>query len=413
MENKSKVSRTILLVSVMVVLVVCAFGGGFVAGHFLPVGTAAVTTTTPSGSEAGTPQDLQATFKPFWEAWQLVHQDYVDQPVDDNKLMEGAISGMMQALGDPHTAYWNVQETQDWNNALQGQYSGIGAWVNIEGAYLTITEPMSGSPAEAAGLKTGDQIIAVDGQDVTGIDPDVVRQTKVLGPAGTDVTLTIQRQGVDTPFDVTITRAVIVVPSVESKMLDNNIAYIKISIFGESTAQDFHDQLSQLMAKNPSGLILDLRNNGGGYLTAAVDVASEFIDSGVILYEQSGDGSLQSYEAKPGGLALNLPVVVLVNEYTASASEIVSGALRDHGRAQLVGVKTYGKGTVQMPFTLSNGGEAHITVDRWLTPNKQLIDKVGLTPDVVVQLTQADITANKDPQLDQAIKTLQQIISGH
>ena len=273
---------------------------------------------------------------------------------------------------------------------------------------MTITKPIPGAPAEKAGLQAGDQIIAVDGTDVTSLDPETVRQ-KVLGAEGSTVKLTIQRPGQTAPFDVQITRATIVVPSVTSKMLANNIAYIQISTFGDTTANDLHKQLSALMAQNPKGLILDLRDNGGGYLDTAISVASEFIPSGVIVSEKSGTGTLTPYNATPGGLATNksLPMIVLVNAYSASASEIVSGALQDTGRAKLLGVTTYGKGSVQNWVPLSNNqGAVRVTIARWLTPNGRTIDKKGLTPDIVVPMTADDIKANRDPQLDAAVKQL-------
>ena len=203
---KNKTLRTVLFVLVAVVLVVCAFGGGIVAGNFINVlkpgslallpsitGTSGQPTTTGS-SQGGTPTDLQSLFAPFWQAWDLVHQNYVDQPVDNTKLVQGAINGMMAALGDPHTGYSTPQETTDLNNAMTGVYDGIGAYVDTKGTYMTITKPIPGYPAEKAGLQAGDQIIAVDGVDVTGMDPDVVRLTKVMGPAGTNVNLTVSVQ---------------------------------------------------------------------------------------------------------------------------------------------------------------------------------------------------------------------------
>ena len=408
MQNKTL--RSVLIVFAAIVLVVCAFGGGFVVGNFVPaLKPASVPTlpaTPPGDNQGGTPTDLQSQFAPFWQAWDLVHQNYVDQPVDETKLVQGAIRGMMDALGDPHTGYWTPQETTDAAMSMQGEYDGIGAYVDTRGDYLTITKPISGYPAEQAGLQMGDQIIAVDGTDVTGMDPDLVRMTKVMGPAGTDVHLTIRRAGVDQPLEFTLTRAHIVIPSVTSKMLDNNIAYIQLTVFGDNTTSDFHDQLSQLMAQHPSGIILDLRDNGGGYLDAGVSVASEFIDSGVILYEQYGDGSRTDYPAVSGGLATTIPLVVLVNGNTASASEIVSGAIQDDGRGKLVGVLTYGKGSVQNWIPLSDGGMARITIAKWLTPNGRTIDKIGLTPDVVVTMTQDDYTAGRDPQLDAAVQLL-------
>jgi carboxyl-terminal processing protease len=407
MQNKT--FRTILIAVVAIVLVVSVFGSGYVIGNFVPVlkpSSTATLAATPDTSQGGTPADLQAAFAPFWQAWTLVHQNYVDQPVNDTALVEGAITGMMNALGDPHSGYSTPQETTDLNNYFAGAYDGIGAYVDTRGDYLTITATIPGYPAEAAGLQIGDQVIAVDGQDVTGINPDIVRMTKVMGTAGTDVTLTIKRENVDQPIQVTITRAHIVIPSVTSKMLDNNIGYIQITIFGDTTAADFHDQLSQLMAQNPVGIILDLRNNGGGYLDAGISVASEFIDHGVIVTEQASDGTKTSHSAIPGGLATSIPLVVLVNGNTASASEIVSGAIQDDARGKLVGELTYGKGSVQTYFPLSDGGLARITIAKWLTPNGRTIDKIGLTPDVVVPLTQDDVTAGKDPQLDAAVQLL-------
>jgi carboxyl-terminal processing protease len=407
MQNKTL--RSVLIIFLSVVLVVCLFGSGFVVGNFVPALKPVSVPTlpaTPDANQGGTPADLQSQFAPFWQAWDLVHQNYVDQPVDNTKLVQGAIRGMLDALGDPHTGYWTPQETTDANMAMQGEYDGIGAYVDTRGDYLTITKPIAGYPAEKAGLQIGDQIIGVDGQDMTGIDPDLVRMTKVMGPAGTDVHLTIRRQGVDQPLEFTITRAHIVIPSVTSKMLDNNIGYIQITVFGDSTATDFHDQLSQLMSQNPSGIILDLRDNGGGYLTAGIAVASEFIDHGVIVSEQYGDGTKTPSDAIPGGVATSIPLVVLVNGNTASASEIVSGAIQDTGRGKLVGVLTYGKGSVQNWVPLSDGGTARITIAKWLTPNGRTIDKIGLTPDVVVTMTQEDYTAGRDPQLDAAIQLL-------
>ena len=406
---QNKILRPVLIAFVAIVLVVCLFGSGFVVGNFVPVLKPApvpTLTSTPDTAQGGTPVDLQSQFAPFWQAWELVHQNYVDQPVDNTKLVQGAISGMMDALGDPHSGYWTPQETTDATMAMQGAYDGIGAYVDTRGDYLTITKTIPGYPAEKAGLQTGDQIIAVDGQDVTGSDPDLVRMTKVMGPAGTEVHLTILRTGVEQPLEFTITRAHIVIPSVTSKMQDNNIAYIQVTVFGDTTTSDFHNQLSQLMAQNPSGIILDLRDNGGGYLNSGVSVASEFIDSGVILYEQSGDGNRTEYPAVSGGLATTIPLVVLVNGNTASASEIVSGAIQDVGRGQLVGVLTYGKGSVQNWIPLSDGGTARITIAKWLTPNGRTIDKIGLTPDVVVTMTQDDTIAGRDPQLEAALQLL-------
>jgi len=408
----NKPLKIILIAFVAMVLVVCSFGGGLVAGRFIPGLPAAIPSNSQStsngSSQGGTPADLQSLFAPFWQAWNIIHQQYVDQPVDNTKLMQGAINGMMQSLGDPHSTYMDPQVYKDATSQLQGSYAGIGAYVDTNGTLLTITKPMPGSPAEKAGLQAGDQVIAVDGQDVTSLPPETVRQ-KVLGASGTKVTLTIQRQGETAPLNFDITRALIVVPSVTSKMLDNGIAYVQISTFGDTTAKDLHTQLGALMAQKPKGLILDLRDNGGGYLDTAISVASEFMPSGVVVTEVSGDGTKQSYDVTKGGLATDssLPMIVLVNAYSASASEIVSGALQDTGRAKLLGVTTYGKGSVQNWVPLSdNQGAVRITIARWLTPDGRTIDKKGLTPDIVVNMTADDLKAGKDPQLDAAVKQL-------
>jgi len=371
----------------------------------LTIGNRAAPTPTPTLVPGPSDQTTEL-FAPFWQAWQLVHDKYVDQPVDDGALMRGAIKGMLEALGDEHSAYMDPFQYKDATATLQGEYEGIGAWVNTDGKFLTISEPMPGSPAEKAGLKPGDQIIAIDGEDMTGILPELARR-KVLGPKGTSVVLTIQREGEEQPFDVEVTRASINVPSVTSKMLDGNVAYLRVYTFGETTTSELRKALDTLLAEKPVGLVLDLRNNGGGYLQTGIEVASEFIDKGVIVMEESGDGTRENFDALPGGKATEIPMVVLVNKYSASASEIVAGAIQDHGRGKLVGETTFGKGSVQSWIPLvDDQGAVRITVARWLTPEGRQIHKVGLTPDVAIALTEADTQANKDPQLDKAVELL-------
>jgi carboxyl-terminal processing protease len=363
--------------------------------------------TSPS-SETRTPQDREELFAPFWQSWDIVHEQFVDQPVDDEALMRGAISGMLNALGDQHTSYMDPDQYNQANIPMEGEYEGIGAWVDPNAEYLTIVSPMPDSPAETAGLKPGDQIIGIDGEDMTGIDGNLVIR-KVLGRAGTEVTLTIRREGVEDPFDVTLERAHIVVPSVESEMLEGNIAYVQLFNFGDKTTDELRNALEEVMIEEPGGLVLDLRNNGGGALRTAIEVASEFIGDGVIMYEEYGDGTRDTYSAERGGLATEIPIVVLINEGTASASEIVAGAIQDHGRGQLVGVTSFGKGSVQIWTPLDNDqGAVRVTIARWLTPDGRTIHETGLEPDIVVELTEADITAERDPQLDKALELLTQ-----
>jgi len=411
--NDHKTLKIIIAIVVGLVLLTGSFSGGLLVGWLLPDKSAIESPVSTSGSTqsaptTASPSNLDELFKPFWEAWNLVHDQYVDQPVDDTKMMQGAISGMMDSLGDEHSGYMNPETYKEATRPLDESYEGIGAYVDVTGDFLTIISPMPGSPAEAAGLKTGDKIVMIDGKDMTGIDPSIALQS-VLGPAGTDVKLTVQREGSADPLEFTITRAKIDLPSVSGKMLDNNIAYISISTFGENTTDLLKKYLNELMVNNPKGIILDLRYNSGGYLTTAIEVISQFIPNGVVMYEQEGDGTETSYEALPGGLATEIPLVVLVNEGSASASEITAGAIQDFSRGELVGVTTYGKGSVQnwIPLT-NNQGAVRITIARWLTPNHRQINKVGLIPDYVVEITDADIAANKDPQLDKAIELILQ-----
>jgi len=384
-----------------------------------------------NSDETNTPKELQEIFVPFWEAWSYIHAP------DDQTLMQGAISGMMDALGDQHSSYMNPDQFRQANIPMEGDYEGIGAWVDPTQEYLTVVSPMPGSPAEAAGLLPGDEVIAVDGDDMTGIDGNLVIR-RVLGPAGSKVLLTIRREGVDDLFDVEITRSRIFIPSVEHSMLDNNLAYVKVMTFSDDTTEELRTGLEELLAQNPDGLILDLRNNGGGFLITAIEVASEFISEGIIIYEEYGDGSRKTFEAIEGGLATEIPLVVLINEGTASASEIVSGAIQDYGRAALVGNISFGKGSVQNWIPLENeGGAIRVTIARWLTPNERQIHEIGLTPDYllalvsqaaidagfdpaafgipleqVIILSAEDIQEDLDPQLDKAVEVLLEQI-GH
>ena len=413
---KSKTWLVALSLFIGLILITGACSAGFIAGRFLLPASSNPTALLPNvdvnpqnstDPSVATPQDLETLFKPFWQSWDLVHQKFVDQPVDDELLMQGAIRGMLESLGDQHTSYLDPTQFETSNAHLQGEeYEGIGAWVDISGDYLTIISPMPGSPAEEVGLKPNDQVIAIDGEDMTGIDGELVRQ-KVIGPRGSTVTLTISRSGVE-PFDVNVKRDSITVPTLESKILDQNIAYVQLFTFGDTTSTDLRNALKDLMAEKPDGLILDLRNNGGGYLDTAIDVVSQFIGDGVVMYEQYGDGSRVTFSARKGGLATDIPMVVLINGGSASASEIVAGAIQDRGRGLLVGVTSYGKGSVQEYTPLLNDeGAVRVTIARWLTPNERQIHEIGLDPDVKVEIPE-DNSSVTDIQLEKAIELLTQ-----
>ena len=397
--NKSL--KTILIVF----LIVAGLSAAFYAGMWVGNGSETDKQQKTNYLSSSDPE-LATLFSPFFEAWNIVHEQYIDQPVDDVKLMQSAIGGMMEGLGDKHSSYMDPETYQQVNAPLMGSYTGIGAWVDTSGKSLVIIAPMPGSPAEAAGVLSGDTVIAIDGKDMTGVDPNVVLQS-ILGPADTKVTLTITREGVDEPLEITITRATIEIPVIEYEMLDNKIGYIYLSQFSVNAGEEVRKALNDLMAQNPQGLILDLRDNTGGFLDAAFDVTSAFIEVGPIMIEETGDGAKQTYSAYGNAIAPDIPLVVLVNGGSASASEITAGAIQDRGRGTLVGTTTYGKGSVQNWIELEgDNGAIRVTIARWLTPNGKQINDIGLTPDVAVDYTQADDDAGIDPQREKAIEIL-------
>jgi len=418
----SRVVKILVAAEAALILSTLLFVGGAALGLALPrlnpaAGTAlgdwltsplpsAWTATPVSPAAADSPETLTGLFRPFWQAWEIMHDEFVDQPVDDTLMMQGAIRGMIDALGDEHSGFMDPNEYDQANIPLEGAYEGIGAWVDTEAEYLTIIAPMSGSPAEAAGLESGDQVIAVDGQDMTGVPAQLVIR-RVMGPQGTTVVLTIRREGVADAFDVEVTRGKITVPSVESEVLDDGVAYVRLSSFGDNTVGDLRAALDARLAENPVGVILDLRGNGGGYLASAIDVASEFIGEGVILTERFGDARQEVYSADGDGLALDIPLVVLIDGGSASASEIVAGAIQDHGRGWLVGEPSFGKGSVQNWHPLDDqAGAVRVTIARWFTPDGRSIEDGGLLPDVEVAITDDDVSAGRDPQLERAVELL-------
>ena len=415
-NNNGKIIRTIALVVIIISVFVTGFSAGIIIENVASISqqvndlqndmTSADFMISIGGEKTSGSDAVENLFVPFWESWDLLHMYFVDQPLDDNALMEGAIRGMIAALGDKHTRYADPREYQTEVDSSAGNYQGIGAYVDVTGDYVKINSTMSGSPAEAAGLQSGDLVIALNGNDVTGIDPSVVL-LDIRGPEGTTVTLTIQR-GEEEPFDVDIVRRRIETASVEGKMLENGIAYISMDQFGDKTTQELREALDTLMKENPSGLIFDLRDNGGGWLTTAIETASEFLPlDTTVLLEKDGDGVETVYKTqRGGGRALDIPMVVLINENSASASEIVTGALKVHERATIIGKTSYGKGSVQIQPELSNGGAVSVTIARWYMPDGTLIHGIGIDPDIEVDYTHEDFENDVDPQLDAAISFL-------
>ena len=373
-----------------------------------------------AAAEPGTPVSEDTAFQPFWDAYHTIKERYAGGEVDRSALIRGAIRGMIDALGDPYSSYLTSDEYRLSLQGISGQFEGIGAQIATQAndgtqgcatlgpdCHLLILDSLPGSPAERAGLKGGDLVLEADGVSLDGLTVSAARD-RIRGPKGTVVTLTIRR-GSDDPFPLSITRDVVQQKEVDSKVLaGGTVGYVRLIGFSDSAANQLSDAFADHLKAGRTALILDLRGNPGGYVTAARKVASQFIESGVIFWEQDAAGTQIATEALGDGVATDpkVRIVCLIDGGSASASEIVAGALQDTGRATLVGETSFGKGTVQQWQELTGeGGAFKLTVARWLTPDKHWIHQKGLTPDVVVALP-APIPAGSDPILDRALEVL-------
>jgi carboxyl-terminal processing protease len=345
------------------------------------------------------------------EAARLIQADYVDSNVNTKKLAQGSIQGMVTSLGDPFTIYFTPDQYKRLQDSYAGRYTGIGVYLSFNSAgYPVISGTVPGSPAAAAGLRSGDQIVKVGDRDVKGITADEATSL-IQGTEGSKVTLTIQR-GTEA-MTVTITRAQIQVPTVRSATIGNRVLYVRIYQFGAQTSKEFSSALKNGLAGS-SAVVLDLRGNPGGFISAADDVVSEFVSSGET-FETRGRSGTDRHMVGSEHQAPSIPLVVLVDANSASAAEIVAGSLQVHSRAKLVGTTTFGKGSVQEDFVLSDGSDVHLTVERWFLSNGQTIDHKGLTPDVAVKLANASDAYDvaqpslgyaKDDQLNAALNLL-------
>jgi carboxyl-terminal processing protease len=396
--------RIILVAVVGVLLIAGAFFGGFGASRYINASPAPVAPVAAATTSDGTPPEFQNDMPVFWEAWKIINDNFYAVPIDQEKLGYGAVSGMVDALGDEHTAFEDAKRAAYLQTQLSGSFEGIGATVEMVSGRLTIVAPIKGTPADLAGLQAGDVILQVD--DTPIVNMDVEQAISIIrGPKGSTVHLKVQR-GSSPAFGLDVTRDTINVAEVTSKMLDNDsIAYVQLSEFGEKAPDEMHKALTDALAKNPKALIFDLRGNPGGYLTVAIQVASEFINEGkVVLIEKFKTGEQKTYQAQAGGVATKIPMVLLVNEGSASASEILSASLRDYKRATIIGQKTYGKGSVQTTHTLSDASQLRVTIANFYSPLDITINHVAVTPDVVVpDPTDYERAHNIDPQLQKAI----------
>lgn len=361
-------------------------------------------------------------FSLFWQVWDKLEESYLyRKDIDAKKMVYGAISGMTASLGDPYTVFLPPQENKDTKNDLRGDFEGVGIQIGYREQRLAVIAPLSGTPAEKAGIKANDYILKIIDEkqkinkETTGLSlPEAVRL--IRGPRGSKVTLLIQRNGIKDPFSVDLKRDTIVVKSVEVKFEEKNgkkIAVLKLSRFGERTNDEWLAAVEEIKnqqsgIKNFGGVILDLRNNPGGFLQGSVFIASEFLSSGVVVQQDRGADGKEEYRVDRAGKLLKEPLVVLINNGSASASEIVAGALQETKRAKLVGEKSFGKGTIQEAEDLQNGAGLHITVARWLLPSGKSMEKEGVKPDIEVKIDEKELVKNPDydPQLQKAIEVL-------
>ncbi|NOQ68033.1 PDZ domain-containing protein [Patescibacteria group bacterium] len=349
--------------------------------------------------------EKRADFGVFWEAWRMIEGKYTLEDLDYEKMVHGAVSGMVDSLGDPYTVFLSPQDKVMFEQDMKGSFSGIGAEIGFRDKFLTIIAPLKGSPAEKAGLLSGDKILKVDEAEIMGMNIDEAVSI-IRGEKGTMVKLTIGRDGLDELKEIEIIRDIIKIETVEWEIKNGNIAYIRISQFKEETVDEFDSQIDDIIINDPKGIIIDLRNNPGGYVSTLEDIASRFLNNGDIIFVEDFGNKKEVYKASGNNKFNNIPIVVLINEGSASASEILAGALKDNNGAKLVGKTTFGKGLVQEMQNLKDGSALKITVAKWLTPSGLDINKDGIKPDYEVEMTLEDYENNMDPQLEKALDIL-------
>ena len=363
------------------------------------------------------PVDKQTIdFKLFWQVWDRLGQQYlIKENLNPEAMVWGAIKGMTSALGDPYTVFLPPKDNKSTQEELDGAFEGVGIQLGFKDNNLAVIAPLSGTPAEAAGVKAGDLILHIKDEakdiDTDTLDMSLPEAVEIIrGEQGTSVILTILHEGTTEPVEVTVRRDTIVIKSVEVAWVgeDSQVAHLKLSRFGGRTEEEWDGAVRQITDKGSSvkGVILDLRNNPGGYLQGAIRYAGEFLPVGSIVVKQAdASGKIESYSVTDAGKLTKMPLVILVNQGSASSSEILAGALRDHNRAKLVGVKTFGKGTIQEALDLGEGAGLHVTTAKWLTPSGIWVnDTEGLEPDLKVELNTD--TPEVDNQLTEALKLL-------
>lgn len=412
-ERGGFLKKASFVVLILVLLVITFLAGMYVAKNNEAFGELAkdealllgkLTGKYSQDNEGRLSQDID--FSLYWELWDVLRNEYVDkETINEQKMFYGSLRGLAASLGDPYTIFLNPKDSQEFSENLSGTFEGIGAEVGMRDEVLTVIAPLEGMPAQKAGLLPGDKIFAVDSESTLNMTIDEA-VNKIRGEKGTKVILTIFREGMDETMNIEIERGVIYVKSVTTEIRDDSIFVIKMFNFNDDTLRLLNKAIIEILVRNPKGIILDLRNNPGGYLETAIEVASEWVEEGAVVLEKFGDGQEVSYQARGVARLKDYPTVVLVNMGSASASEIVSGALKDYELATIVGEKTFGKGSVQALENFRDGSSAKITVAKWLTPNGDSINDEGVTPNEEVEYSLEDFKEGRDPQMEKAVEIL-------
>lgn len=408
-EIKSKLSK-ILKLSGWSITILLVFIAGIIGGYKLNENFRPAIEKIASVVNKENKKPAGVDFNLFWDIWKKVEEKYVNKSkIDPEKMVYGAISGMVKSVGDPYTVFMDPQDAKLFQEDVSGSFSGIGAEIGIKKEILTVIAPLKDTPAEKAGLRAGDRILKIN--DMMTNDLTIEKAVSLIrGPKDTEVSLTISREGLDKVKVLKIIRNTIMIPSFKWEIKEKNIAYLKLYQFSSTLPAEFSKAVQEILNSSAKKIVLDLRNNPGGYLDVAQDIGSWFIPKGeVVAIEDFGDGRQIKYKSD-GYVGLeSFPLVVLVNEGSASASEILAGALSELRQAKLIGKKTFGKGSVQELEELQNGTSLKITIAKWLTPKGFSVSEQGLEPDVKVEFNEEDYLKNRDPQLDKALELIKNL----
>jgi carboxyl-terminal processing protease len=397
--------RNYLLV---VLLAVTFFGGWHVGTRSQQAAIVSGSTTVTNTGSVSSVYSAAPDFDLFWDLWEQVKKEYVGQPVDEAQLFYGAMGGMVQALGDPYSQFFDPETAAAFDEELSGSFSGIGVEIGIKNDLLVVIAPIADSPGDQAGLRPGDKILAIGGIETFGM-PLAEAVSLIRGEEGTPVVLTILGDGAEIPREISVPRRKIEETGLRWEYLGGDILHIKLSSFDQDSENLMNKLIREINGgRAVRGIVLDLRNNPGGYLDMAIEIASEWVEQGIVVRERDFAGEERQHHARGRARLSAYKTIVLVNEGSASASEIVAGALQDYALATLVGKTTYGKGSVQKYESLEDGSAFRLTVAKWYTPKERAIDEVGIQPDVDVELTPEDFNADRDPQLEKALELLAQ-----